>query len=73
MQRTDGSAPSEDFYERFTTAFASRVRELTLETIRTHTLTDLGPLISEAQRDKVTSYAANALAENGVTSLVWIR
>lgn len=48
------------FYERFTAAFAERANQLRLGHPADPS-TDLGPLVSAAQRDKVTGYVAAAL------------
>lgn len=56
---------NDGFYEAFADRFAQRAAQLTVG----HPLdpsSDLGPLISEAQRDKVTSHVQAALATPGV-------
>ena len=53
------------FYERFAAAYAAKVAELTVGHPADET-TDVGPLVSAAQRAKVAGYAEMALAEPGV-------
>ena len=56
------------FYERFVQAFAERAAALTVG-MPSEPTTDIGPVISAAQRDKVARYTANALQEPGVELL----
>ena len=56
-----------DFYERFASAYAARAAALTVGHPADET-TDVGPLVSAAQRAKVARYAEIALAEPGVVA-----
>ena len=56
------------FYERFVHAFAERAAALTVG-LPSEPTTDIGPVISAAQREKVARYTSQALQEPGVELL----